>query len=63
MLQDWAVGFDRNCALLLNTAPRFSARVGWIGLFDIIPRLFARAPVSHVLDSCILRLDEGWKDY
>jgi hypothetical protein len=63
MLQDGTVGFRRNCTLLLNTATRFSARISWIEFFDAISGLFAGAVLSHLLDSCILRLDAGWKDF
>lgn len=63
MLQDWDVGFRRSCAVLPNTATGFSARVSWIEFSDAISGLFSGAPVSHVFDSCILRLDAGWKDF
>jgi hypothetical protein len=63
MLQDRAVGFGRNCAVLPNTATGFSAWVSWIEFSDAISGLFSGAPVAHFLDSCILRLDAGWKDF
>ncbi len=63
MLQSWAVGFRRNCTLLLDTARGFPVRVGWIGFSGALYGLFAGAVVSHLLDSCIIRLDAGWKDF
>ncbi len=63
MLQDWAVGFGRNCALLPNTASGIFARVSGIEFSDTISGLFACAPVSHVLNSCSLRLEAGRKDF
>ncbi len=63
MLQDRAVGFRRNCTLLLNTATGFSARVSWIEFSDAISGLRACAYVCHIFDSCILQLDAGWKDF
>jgi hypothetical protein len=63
MLPDWSVGFGRDCAVLPNTATGFSPRVTWIEFSDAILGLFSAAPVSHLLDSWILRLDAGWKDF
>jgi len=63
MLQDRAVGFGRNCTVLLNTATGFSARVSGIEFSGTISGLFACAPVSHVLNSSSLRLDAGRKDF
>ncbi len=43
MLQSWAVGFRRNCTLLLDTARGFPVRVGWIGFSGALYGLFAGA--------------------
>jgi hypothetical protein len=57
MLQDWAVGFRRNCTVLLNTATGFFARVTWIERFDAVFGLCACACVCDLFISCILRMD------
>jgi hypothetical protein len=43
--------------LLLNTRTRFPTRSSWGGVPNAIPGLFSGAPVSHLLDSWILRMD------
>ena len=63
VLEDWAVGFGYNCALLFNTAPRLPAWWGRVGVLDAIPGLLSRAPVCRLFVCWILRMDAGRSDY